>query len=199
MRSIVSKKKNTEDDNDLFRQMMSDVKPLSSKKSAGNRLPPEKPRPSGKPQPNTPDKPSTHFIAREHVSDVAPEENLFFARSGLQHRLLRQLKRGDLRPEARLDLHGQTVAEAGAQLSHFLEDALAGGLRCVCVVHGKGHRSAEGRPVLKAQVNQWLRDTPAVLAFSSAQPKDGGMGALYVLLRRESSIIPTSPAGPSPQ
>lgn len=186
MRSIVSKNKNTEDDNDLFRQMMSDVEPLPSKKSADNRLPPRKPRPSPKSHPGTQEKSLTGYIAREHVPDVRPEEALFFARSGLQHRLLRQLKRGDLRPEAQLDLHGQTVAEAGTQLSHFLDDVQATGLRCVCVVHGKGHRSAEGRPVLKTQINQWLRDTPAVLAFSSAQAKDGGMGALYVLLRRES-------------
>ena len=188
MRSIVSKNKNAKDDNDLFQQMMSDVKPLPSKKSADNRLPPEKPRPSPKSRPSAQQKPLTGYIAREHVPDVRPEEALFFARSGLQHRLLRQLKRGDLRPEAQLDLHGQTVAEAGTQLSHFLDDVQATGLRCICVVHGKGHRSAEGRPVLKTQINQWLRDTPAVLAFCSAQPKDGGMGAVYVLLRRESSI-----------
>jgi len=184
MRSIVSKDKNTDSDGDLFRQMMSDVEPLPTKKSADNRLPPEKPRPSPQPRSTTPNMPLTGFISREHVPDVGPEETLFFARPGLQHRLLRQLKRGDLRPEAQLDLHGQTIAEAGVQLSHFLDGAQRQGLRCICVVHGKGHRSAEGRPVLKAQINQWLRDTPAVLAFSSAQPRDGGMGALYVLLRR---------------
>lgn len=184
MRGIVSKNKKTNDDNDLFRQMMSDVDPLPSKKSADNRLPPSKPKATPKPRQAAVAQPLSRFITHEHVTDIAPEEMLFFSRSGLQHRLLRQLKRGDLRPEARLDLHGQTVAEAGAQLSHFLDDAQNNGLRCVCVVHGKGHRSAEGRPVLKTQINQWLRDTPAVLAFCSAQPKDGGMGAVYVLLRR---------------
>lgn len=176
------------DDSELFRQMMSDVKPLPSKKSAENRIAASKPRPSPQrrmPAANTPS--ADGFAPREHVPDVAPEETLFFARPGLQTRLLRQLKRGDLRPEARLDLHGQTIAEAGIQLSTFLNNAQDEGLRCVCVVHGKGHRSADGRPVLKTQINQWLRDTPAVLAFSSAQAKDGGMGALYVLLRRKKS------------
>lgn len=173
--------KNNTDDEDLFRQMMSDVKPLATEK----RVTPNKPRPSPKRRPPSAKPPSsTGFTAREHVTDVAPEETLFFARSGLQTRLLRQLKRGDLRPEARLDLHGQTIAEAGVQLADFLDAAQAEGLRCVCIVHGKGHRSAEGRPVLKTQVNQWLRDISSVLAFSSAQPKEGGMGALYVLLRR---------------
>lgn len=175
---------NKPNDDDLFRQMMSDVKPLSEKKSA-EKFVPAKPHPSAKPPQPPPDtSASSAFAPREHVPEVAPEEALFFARGGLQHRLLRQLKRGDLRPEARLDLHGQTIAEAGATLAEFLEAAQATGLRCVCVVHGKGHRSAEGRPVLKTQINQWLRDTPDVLAFSSAQPRDGGMGALYILLRR---------------
>lgn len=167
--------------------MMADVKPLPSKKSADNRVPLKKPRPPAKRRPPTPDaSPSNEFALREHVPEVAPEEHLFFARSGLQHRLLRQLKRGELRPEARLDLHGHTIAEAASLLSTFLQEAQNAQLRCICIVHGKGHRSVEGRPVLKTQLNQWLRDTAAVLAFSSAQARDGGMGAMYVLLRRES-------------
>ena len=164
---------------------MADVTPLSGNKSADNRIDTSKPRPAPKwrdPAINTPA--TKGFAPRELAPDVAPEDTLFFARSGLQQRLLRQLKRGDLRPEARIDLHGQTLLEAGQRLADFLDVAQLDGLRCVCVVHGKGHRSAEGRPVLKTQINQWLRNAPAVLAFSSAQAKDGGMGALYVLLRR---------------
>jgi len=179
-------KKSSSDDDELFRQMMSDVKPLSDKKSAQNRVPPTKPRILPKRRSTTQDaSPSDNagFAPRDHAPNVAAEESLFFARPGLQHRLLRQLKRGELRPEARLDLHGQTIAEAGTQLSRFLDEAQATNLRYVCVIHGKGYRSSEGRPVLKAQVNQWLRDAPVVLAFSSAQTKDGGMGALYILLR----------------
>jgi len=172
-------------DTDLFRQMMSDVKPLSKKKSVKQYIAPDKARPSPKqrtaPAQNTT---ATGFVPRDYVSGVAPEESLFFARPGLQHRLTRQLKRGDLRPEARLDLHGCTLAEAATLLASFLDSAQDNRQRCVCVIHGKGHRSAGGRPALKPQVNQWLRDVPAVLAFSSAQAKDGGTGALYVLLHR---------------
>lgn len=177
-------KDNNPNEDDLFRQMMSDVRPLSGKKSA-EKVVSTNPRPiTNRPQP-APDTPaSSGFAISEHAPDVAPEEVLFFARGGLQTRLLRQLKRGDMRPEARLDLHGKTITEAGTLLADFLETAQTTGLRCVCVVHGKGHRSAEGRPVLKPQINQWLRDAPAVLAFSSAQPRDGGMGAVYILLRR---------------
>lgn len=185
MHLIVAEDDKTNDDKDLFRQMMADVKPLSKKKSAAADITEQKPRPAPKPRPPLAEAPPRNgFIAREQVADVAAEEHLFFARGGLQQRLLRRLKRGDLRPEARLDLHGRTIAEAGTLLSAFLADAQTSGLRCVSVIHGKGHRSTDGRPALKTQLNQWLRDTPAVLAFSSAQARDGGMGALYVLLRR---------------
>jgi len=177
----------TPDDDELFRQMMADVKPLSAKKSAQNRVTTATPRrpPHRRPATTNTGQPNNNgFALREHAPSVAPEETLFFARGGLQHRLLRQFKRGELRPESRLDLHGQTIHQAGAQLYQFLENAQRAGLRCVCVIHGKGHRSAAGRPALKTQLNQWLRDAPAVLAFSSAQARDGGRGALYVLLRR---------------
>ncbi len=44
--------------------------------------------------------------------------------------------------------------------------------------------------VLRAQVPRWLNE-PAnrarVLAFDYAQPKHGGLGAIYVLLRRKKS------------
>ena len=184
----MSQNKPTSNDSELFRQMMTDVKPLSAKKSAEKHIEPEKPRPTPRPANDPPSlqkSPSHGFTEREHIADVAPEEALFFARAGLQQRLLRQFKRGNLQPEGRLDLHGQTIAEAGTSLFDFLNHAQNEGLRCICVIHGKGHRSANNRPALKTQVNQWLRDAPAVLAFSSAQAKDGGMGALYVLLRRD--------------
>ncbi len=179
-------KKTTRNDDDLFQQMMSDVKPLSDKKSAKQRIPPNKPRSSPKPRiANTQNTTTISFVPRDLVPEVDPEESLFFTRGGLQHRRLRQFKRGDLRPEARLDLHGCTLEEAATLLASFLSNTQNNNQRCVCIIHGKGYRSAESRPVLKAQINQWLQDVSFVLAFSSAQAKDGGMGAVYVLLRRQ--------------
>lgn len=182
------KNKNTDNDgeSDLFRDMMSDVTPIPDT----NRVVHDKPRPTPKRRQQSSRASPTHssdapgFIAHEHIANIAPEESLFFARSGLQHRETRRLKRGEFPVEATLDLHGYTIAEAGKQLHDFLQSATSSSIKCVCVVHGKGHRSEEGRPVLKPQVNQWLRDAPSVLAFSSALPKHGGTGAVYVLLRR---------------
>jgi DNA-nicking Smr family endonuclease len=58
------------------------------------------------------------------------------------------------------------------------------GLRCIRVIHGKGLRSGPAGPVLKEEVDHWLRKLDNVAAFASARPVDGGTGALYVLLRR---------------
>ncbi len=63
-------------------------------------------------------------------------------------------------------------------------DALRDRLQCVRVIHGKGLRSGARGPVLKLSVNRWLRQWDDVLAFVSAPARDGGTGALYVLLRR---------------
>jgi len=161
---------------------MADVKPL-----AGDHTAPERPQPAARRRvaQDVP-APASGFAVRDHAPTVAPDEELFFARNGPQHKLLRRLKRGELPIEASLDLHGRTLAEAGTLLENFLHTAAADGRRCVLVVHGKGHRSEAGRPLLKSQVNQWLRDNSAVLAFCSAQPRDGGCGAVYILLRQGS-------------
>lgn len=176
------KDKPPENDDDLFRRMMEGVKPLQTEE----RIQPEKPKISPHHKTRTPeDDIDTSFVEFAHAPIVAPEETLFFARTGLQQRIIKQLKRGDMPIEAHLDLHGETIAEAGVLLTQFLELAQAEGCRSVIVIHGKGQRSAEGKPVLKTQVNHWLRECPEVLAFCSAQPKHGGAGAVYVLLKKQ--------------
>jgi DNA-nicking Smr family endonuclease len=52
------------------------------------------------------------------------------------------------------------------------------------VIHGKAFSQSGQQPVLKSYVNDWLRQLPQVLAFCSAQPKDGGSGALYILIKQ---------------
>lgn len=123
---------------------------------------------------------SDHFDA----SDLETGEELIFARPGLQHRLLKRLRRGQFVVDAECDLHGLTVPEARRTLIEFLNRATRRHSYCVRVIHGKGHGSRHHIPVLKHKVNTWLRQCHDVLAFSSARQVDGGTGALYVLLRR---------------
>jgi DNA-nicking Smr family endonuclease len=115
----------------------------------------------------------------------APRD-LAAANPGLDRRSAERLRRGQLRVEARLDLHGMTQDEAHRALDGFLARAQDQGKRCVLVITGKGGGERGG--VLRAAVPRWLGEAPnrgRVLATAPAQPKDGGAGALYLLLRRQ--------------
>jgi len=104
--------------------------------------------------------------------------------TGFDRRRLRELRRGEIEPDIEIDLHGMTRAEAHRLLADALRDALARGLRCVLVVHGRGTRSTSG-PVLRDALPEWLGEAPhgaKVLAFAAGEEQRGG--ATYVLLRR---------------
>ncbi len=106
---------------------------------------------------------------------------------GFDDRVMRKLRRGEFEVESRLDLHGRTLDEAKLALENFIQRARILGHRCVLVVTGRGLHSVDNIPVLKRGVQQWLvggRVARQVLGFCSAQPDDGGTGAVYVLLRR---------------
>ena len=108
------------------------------------------------------------------------------ARDGLDRAKAERLRRGKLPIEATLDLHGLRQAEAHRRLGRFLADCQDAGKRCVIVVTGKGLYKEEGG-VLRSAVPRWLNEPgncERVLSFDYAQPKHGGTGALYILLRR---------------
>jgi len=111
---------------------------------------------------------------------------LEFKRPGIQNGVYRKLKQGRYEAEARLDLHRMSVKRARREVFEFIEESSAHGLRSIMLVHGKGESAAQAKAsgVLKACVNQWLRELDKVQAFHSAQPRHGGTGALYVLLKK---------------
>lgn len=127
------------------------------------------------------DSPLSDAAALMH--EVLPEATLAFARNGVQPRVLQKLKQGQMPWLAAVDLHGCTVDQAREAVLGLLHDARQANLQVVKVVHGKG--LVKEQALLKTFVNGWLRQVPEVLAFVSALPRDGGTGALYVLLKRK--------------
>ncbi len=119
------------------------------------------------------------------ASQLETEDYLLFVRPGVQQRLLHDLRRGRVSVEYELDLHGLNSAYARAVLAEFLADCLRRRVRCIQIIHGKGYGSEDRRPVLKQNINYWLRQREEVLAFCSALARDGGTGATYVLLSRK--------------
>ncbi len=128
----------------------------------------------------------TNPLAEDGIEPLDPWFVLEFKRPGVQNGVFRKLKQGRYDIEARLDLHRMTVKRARRELYAFIEESHTLGLRSVLLVHGKGESSAdrERSSVLKGCANHWLRELPVVQAFASAQPRHGGTGAVYLLLRK---------------
>ncbi len=176
----MAKKKLTPEDCDLFRQTIGKVHTVKSDKVLFTDT--NKPKPFPK---------SSTVDIDEQLSDtfefdiekVGLEDSLSFMMPGLQHNVLKKLRKGQFGPDAEIDLHGLNSNEAKRQLLYFLHDCVEDGCRCVHIVHGKGYRSADNHPVLKNNLNLWLRQHKDVQAFCSAPLKDGGTGAVFVLLQ----------------
>jgi DNA-nicking Smr family endonuclease len=99
-------------------------------------------------------------------------------------RRIKQVERGQLKPEAELDLHGLTVEESSAKVRFFLQDALYQGFRITLIITGKGLHSSDG-PVLRQAVDLLLEtQRDIVLEWGLAPKSYGGSGALVVFLRQ---------------
>jgi DNA-nicking Smr family endonuclease len=129
-------------------------------------------------------------VLKESLSDefdittlLEIDDQLSFRRPGIGTEVAAKLRRGHWSIQAQLDLHGLRSDAARESLGAFLREAGQAGLRCVRVVHGKGHGSPGKTPVLKNKVHAWLVQKEAVLAFVQARPADGGAGAVVVLLK----------------
>lgn len=111
------------------------------------------------------------------------DDQLSYRRPEIGPDVLRKLRRGGWAIQGEIDLHGMRRDEARERLTAFVHDAVQRGLRCVRVVHGKGHGSPGRMPVLKGKVRNWLVQKADVLAFVQARGDEGGHGAVIVLLR----------------
>lgn len=181
-----------QDDDDLFRKAMGDVKPLSSKPRHDQMRPPNGDIPSstlkkrreaaisGKTEGGA-------ALSEAWVEPIEPEQKIEFSRSGIQQSRLRQLRHGNFNVQYQVDLHGYKIDEARELVFEFLQFAQSQGHICVRIIHGKSHRIANRQSTLKSHVNHWLRQLPEVLAFTTAPPSEGGAGSLLVLLKKKHS------------
>ena len=110
------------------------------------------------------------------------DDGLSFRRPGIGLDVVGRLRKGHWALQGQIDLHGCTRDEARALLAGYIRESHRRGLRCLRVVHGKGHGSPGRQPVLKAKVQRWLAQCAEVIAFAQASGPQGGAGALVVLL-----------------
>ena len=129
-------------------------------------------------------------VARAAKPSAAPSpgERLRAEPLRMDARTHRDLVRGKLKPQARLDLHGLTLAAAKGELAGFILSARSAGLRLVLVITGKGRGDLGPLPTrsgaLRHEVPHWLGMAPmagAVMQVVPAHDRHGGGGAYYVL------------------
>ncbi len=159
----------------LWRRAMRDAEPLD-----GRTLEPVD-RLSAEPTPASPPPEPARPVVPTRPPTVASQP----APHGIDRRTLQRLKRGLVRIDARLDLHGMTQEEAYRHLTLFLAHHQRQGARCILVITGVGERTTGG--TLRRMTPRWLGEpvnATRVIAHSPAQKRHGGEGALYVLLRR---------------
>jgi DNA-nicking Smr family endonuclease len=180
----------------LWRRVTETIKPLRSRRRPRTTL---KATTSTEAAPTAvPRKSRPPLASPAPIKPVLPTLSMT-ATPGLDKRTAQRLGRGQLTIEARLDLHGLTQDEAHSRLAGFIHRSAAAGLRCVLVITGKGYKPNGETGILRQAVPRWLNEPGlrrAVVAVRHAQPKDGGTGALYVLLKRERGDAPAGKDAP---
>jgi DNA-nicking Smr family endonuclease len=170
-----------EQDEDLFRTAMRDVKRLRSSDRVVDA-----PKPPARARFRRADEQAVlqeSLTGPEDAALLGTGDEVSFRRPHVPESVLLKLRRGQYAVDAEIDLHGLNASQAKNALREFIADATTRRMHCVRVVHGKGRRSGPRGPVLKNIVNHWLQRSGHVLAFGSARAVDGGSGALYVLIR----------------
>lgn len=173
----------SDEDKALFQSQMKGVLPLRETKTKVN-LKPEKPKPKVRPKEQyaAPAPVQEMNLSNPYTLSLHADCVMSHGKTALATKQYKSLKQGLITVQKRLDLHGLTIDRAREALSLFITQCFSQNLRYVLIIHGKGGQDFNA-PHLKNHVNHWLTQYPHVLAFHSAQPKDGGTGAVYVVLK----------------
>ena len=178
-------------DSHLWEEIKSSVSPLRKLKRRSTKLPAT----AVTVVKLAPMKPRTELAAPSKTSSSPPQLASF------ERRTAQRLGRGQLEPEARIDLHGHGLENARLALLHFLSSRRMQGMRLVLVITGKGaspfarhtlhglshFHTPEREGKLRREVPLWLEEAQFrihVVGLQPAHPRHGGGGAFYVKLRK---------------
>ena len=171
----------SEKDKKLFRNTIGDIERIKD-----NNIIIDKPKPSSHPKRNKENELDfSHTINESGLNEdlVDGNDEIKFCRAGDGDSKFKRLRQGKYKIEDELDLHGMKIEEARKELAMFLEQCKHRSIFCVLIIHGKGYGSKNKSPIIKNKLNQWLRHHDMVWGFCSAQPSDGGTGAIYLCFK----------------
>jgi DNA-nicking Smr family endonuclease len=188
------KKKEESTDDELFSGAMKDVQEIEDFRTlpCGQRTV----KPAARANPVSPDRAALAELdaiasgeAAMHLPDT--QEYVEWCHPDQHESILKKLHEGRYAVQATVDLHGFTVPEAEEELELFLRDAFLKGAGCVKIIHGRGLRSLKGPRLKDAVIRRLLgKHRGEILAFVSARQCDGGLGAVYLLLRKRQQMRP---------
>lgn len=181
-------------DESLFLEAMADVRTLKPRGAAPERAKTQVPKRSERDE----EEERVFLQAVEALkidirfSDELPEQEAPPRPAAVNR--LRQVRRGSIRIDLQLDLHGLTRDEALENLDRFVKGAYNRGQKGVLVITGKGNNSP-GEPVLKAAVSAWLREAGKgmVSEFVPAPREMGGSGAMVIFLKEKKNEEESKP------
>ena len=173
-------------ENFSFLAEMSDVKPLSQ---------PDKVVLSGKPSETLAQRLKREALIMEQEKDdngltiekvepLDPYDFIEYKQDGVQQGVYKNLRLGKYQIESSLNITNMKFDEARLTLYKTIKDCHERGVRSLLLQHGLGLKSKPFPAFLKSYVNQWLRQIDMVIAFHTAQKQHGGLGAVYVLLKK---------------
>ena len=135
--------------------------------------------------------------AAKPAAPPARRAGRIFATASLDGHWDRRLRKGLIRPDLSLDLHGHSLASAQALLDASIARGLLRGARVLLVIAGRLRPGADRLPLMhgdprprgaiRASLADWLANSPhadQIIALRPARTSHGGAGAVYVILRR---------------
>ena len=173
-------------DNDLFKKVIGEVKPIKRKDMVDTYSQMPKPKPVAKKFLEDEKKVLTDSISDnfESIDYFLARDELFYIKKNHSPDIVKKLRNGSWVVEDSIDLHGLTSDEAKVELVEFISYCKQRGIRCIRIIHGKGYNSKNKEPVLKNKVKKWLIQKQEVICFVQAPNHDGGGGALITLLEK---------------
>lgn len=101
----------------------------------------------------------------------------------------KKLSSGKYKIDYKLDLHGETLDSAYNKVKLLFEKAELNNYRCLLIITGKGLHSQN--KTIKSSITEWFMEpyfANRIIKYTDTHIKDGGSGALYVLLRNNNKL-----------
>ena len=107
----------------------------------------------------------------------------------LDHKTRLKIKKGQYKIDITVDLHHKNQNEAYNFLKYQIIKAINENLRLLLVISGKGNQKQPS--ILRESLPKWLASpeiAPYIVYYTNAIPKHGGLGAFYVLIKRNRKV-----------